>query len=115
MPASSSTDTNTAELTTVVFSKNDCPACTSTKRQFTNKGLPFVEINVELDTAPRDEFGGLTPLEHVIENYGRQMPVVVVTDDLDQDDAWSGARPDKIFGTIARFRDAGLLIDIVPE
>lgn len=77
-----------------VFSKNDCTLCVGTKNRFTAKGIPFREINVEEDTEPRAEFGGKTPLEHVLK-YGNQMPFVVV-ENGSWGEQWSGARPDKI-------------------
>lgn len=93
-----------------IFTKNDCPRCLSTERAFNRDGVPYEEINVETDLEPRDEFGGLTPVEYVKANYGLQMPVVVVTDDMGWNDWWSGLAMNKWLETITKFRDAGLII-----
>ena len=101
--------TETADLTLTIFTKNDCTNCTNTEKQFDRNGVPYREINVEEDNEPREEFGGLTPFEHVVSKYGRQMPAVVV-DDGAFGDHWTGIRLDKILETTARFREAGLLV-----
>lgn len=97
-------------LSVLIFGKNNCSDCRNTARTFTERGVPFTEINVENDTAPREEFGGLTPRDHVVKHYGMRMPVVVVSEQLGWDESWSGARIDKILETIGRFDSAGLLI-----
>lgn len=107
--AAGATPVTQKAIAVTVFSKNDCSDCTALKKQFTRKGVPYTEINVQEDQEPRAEFGGLTPMEHVVMNYGRQMPAVVVTDD-EWGDWWTGSRIDKILETIKRFRDADLLI-----
>jgi len=107
MPASSA---NTASVPTVtVFSKNECTRCTAVEAKFTARGIPYRKINVQNDTTPRDEFGGKTPLEHVLENHGREMPVIVVQDDAGED-SWSGSRPDKVLELIQRFESLGATI-----
>ena len=98
-----------ATLSLTIFTKNDCPKCRNTEGQFDRKGVPFTEINVEEDTEPREEFGGLTPMEHVIAKYGREMPVVVVSDNT-WGDHWTGLRIDKMIEVVRRFDDAGLII-----
>lgn len=104
------TAANAETLPTVtVFSKNDCPICVNTKAKFTERGVPFTEINVEEDTAPRAEFGNKTPLEHVMGRYGRQMPVVVVENGI-WDDHWLGSRPDKIVELVGLFKKLGALV-----
>lgn len=100
---------STDPLSLTVFSKNNCPDCESTKALLRRRGVPFTEINVEEDTEPRDEFGGLTPLEHVVKNYGRRMPTLVLEDGV-FGDWWAGSRPDKLMATIKRFTEAELLI-----
>lgn len=95
--------------TVTVFSKNDCSRCDAVEAKFTARGIPFREINVQTDTAPRDEFGGMTPLEHVMANYGREMPVVVVRDNAG-DDSWTGNRYDKVLELIQRFKALGATI-----
>lgn len=98
-----------AAMTITVFSKNNCPDCKALKTQFDLKGVAYTEINVQEDEEPRAEFGGLTPIEHVLNNYGRQMPTVVV-EDGEWGDWWSGARFDKILETVNRLDAAGQLI-----
>ncbi|MEO3931344.1 glutaredoxin family protein [Micrococcaceae bacterium Sec7.4] len=95
--------------TVTVFSKNDCSRCDAVEAKFTERGVPFREINVETDTAPRAEFGGKTPMEHVMENYGRSMPVVVVQGGAGED-SWNGTRYDKVLPLIQRFEALGALI-----
>ncbi|MET0885677.1 MAG: glutaredoxin family protein [Mycetocola sp.] len=108
-PIESTTPTAPSEITVTVFSKNQCPDCKALKTQLNLRGVPYREINVQEDEAPREEFDGLTPFEHVVANYGRQMPTVVV-EDGEWGDSWSGSRMDKVVETITRFREAGLLI-----
>lgn len=95
--------------TVTVFSKNDCPLCDSTVATLEKSGVPYRKINVEEDTTPRDEFGGKTPLEHVVTNYGRSMPAVVVeTGPII--DFWLGARIDKLVGLKRIFAELDALI-----
>ena len=102
-------ETLPSTLSVIVFSKNDCWRCNNVENRFDKDGVPYEEINVETDTEPREAFGGLTPFEHVVKNYGREMPVVVVEDD-DWGDWWTGIRPDKMIETKQRFADAGMLV-----
>lgn len=100
-------------ISVTVFSKNDCANCTNTEKQFDRRGVPYTEINVQEDTEPRAEFGGLTPFDYVVATYGRQMPIVVVDDsDTEWGDWWTGSRIDKILATIKRFTDTGQLIPL---
>lgn len=105
-------DTATAApaLSVTIFTKNDCHYCDSTEKQFDRKGVPYKAINVEEDTEPREEFGGMTPLEHVVTTFGRQMPAVLVADEIGAVDSWTGGRMDKWVETANRFSEAGLLI-----
>ncbi|MCI4659645.1 glutaredoxin family protein [Cryobacterium zhongshanensis] len=96
-------------ITVTIFSKNDCTNCTNTEKQLDRRGVPYREINVQEDTAPREEFGGRTPFEHVVETYGRQMPVVVVNDHA-RIDWWAGARIDKMLDLVKQFDEVGQLI-----
>lgn len=105
------TAAGTAIPTVTVFSKNECSICDAVEAKFTERGIPFREINVQTDTAPRPEFGGKTPLEHVIENYGRSMPVVVV-EDGPRSDSWSSRRPDKVLALIQHFEAIGATIPV---
>lgn len=97
-------------LAVTIFTKNGCAICDRTKATFDDKGVPYIAINVEEDLEPREEFGGLTPFEHVVSKFGRSMPAVVVADDLGYEDTWTGGRMDKWIETVNRFSDAGLLI-----
>lgn len=111
MSADSTTAETTPALTVTVFSKNDCATCVNTERTFAKKGVPFTEINVQEDLAPREEFGGLSPLDHVKQTYGVQMPVVVIRDETGfAVDSWAGANMFQLHETIKRFEAAGLLI-----
>lgn len=108
-PGTAAAGTASPVPTVTVFSKNDCSICVATEAKLTERGVPFREINVQEDAEPRDEFGGRTPLEHVLENYGRSMPAVVV-DDGTEKDSWTGRRPDKLLQLIGRFEALGALI-----
>lgn len=79
-----------------VFSKHGCPDCVQTTRFLARRGIAYREVNVETDTAPRPEYGGRTPLDHVVETYGRRLPVVVVDAGDGEPDWWAGSRVDKI-------------------
>jgi glutaredoxin len=94
-----------------VFSKNECSICDAVEAKFIERGIPFREINVQTDTAPRAEFGNKTPLEHVIENYGRSMPVVVV-EDGPRSDSWNSRRPDKVLALVQHFEKIGATIPV---
>lgn len=112
MSADSATAATAAPtLTVTVFSKDDCAICVNTENTFRKKGVPFTEINVQQDLEPRDEFGGKTPLEHVMETFGRQMPAVLVQDDLGfAVNSWTGANMFELHQTIKLFEAKGLLI-----
>lgn len=97
--------------TVTIFSKNDCSICDSTKARLTARGVPFREINVQEDTAPRAEFGNKTPFEYVVERYGRSMPAVAV-EGGPESDSWTGNRPDKIVALIQRFETLGATIPV---
>jgi hypothetical protein len=84
-----------------VFSKNDCYQCTQVKNRLGDNGIPFTEINVEEDLEPRPEFNGLTPFEHVVQNYGKAMPLIVVEDGA-WGEHWTGIRPDKLIPLISK-------------
>ena len=92
----------TAHVT--VFTKNECPRCDVVKSRFARAGLtgsPGLRvINVEEDLAPREEFSGRTPFEEVVNNYGREMPVVLV-EDADGTRWRSGVHPDFIKEAVA--------------
>lgn len=89
--------------TITIFSKNDCFQCDSVKNRLNRDDVVYTEINVETDTAPRAEFGGLTPFDHVVKNYGRSMPVIVV-EDGEWGDFWCGIRPDKTRALVTRIK-----------
>ncbi len=68
----------------VVYSKPSCVQCNATYRALDSKGIRFEVVNLAEDPAA---------LEYVTEDLGYlQAPVVVV----DDDDHWSGFRPDHI-------------------
>lgn len=96
-------------LRLTVFSKNECPECTSAKRFLIKRGVPYREINVETETEPRAEFDGLTPFDYVVKTYGRKMPTMVL-EDGSWGDWWPGARPDKLIEVVRRFKEVGLLV-----
>jgi glutaredoxin len=111
MSADVSTAVEAPALTVTIFSKNDCAICVNTENTFAKKGVPFTEINVQEDLEPRAEFGGRAPLDHVVETFGRQMPVVIIHDDNGfAVDSWTGANMLKLHETIKRFEAEGLLI-----
>lgn len=98
-------------LSMTIFTKNDCSKCVATERHFGRKGVPFREINVEDDLEPRDEFGGLTPYDYVIQKYERQMPVVVIYgEDGWVSEWWAGGRMDKWTETVKSFEAENLII-----
>lgn len=66
-----------------VLSKNQCKQCDFTKRVLTEKGIPFVEHNMEEDA---------TALARAKELGYLQAPVVILPDGS----SWSGFRPDMI-------------------
>lgn len=97
-------------LSVRIFGKNNCPICDATTKVFDRKGVPYEYINVETDLEPRADFDDRTPFDYVVATYGRQMPVVVVTDDMGYTDWWSGSAMNKWLETVERFAAAGLLI-----
>lgn len=97
--------------TVTIFSKNDCSTCTSVESKFLERGVPFREINVEEDTEPRAEFGNKSAMEHIMERYGRTMPVIVV-ENGSWGDAWMGRRPDKVVALVSLFERLGATIPV---
>ena len=95
--------------TVTVFSKNDCSTCVAVEAKFIERGVPFREINVEEDTEPRAEFGNKSAFEHIVERYGRTMPVVVV-ENGSWGDSWMGRRPDKVVALVSLFERLGATI-----
>lgn len=95
--------------TVLVFSKNNCSGCRSLKRTFIDRGVPFREINVEVETEPMDLLNGQVPLDYVVAHHGRQMPVVEL-----RDDSWgtsfTGMRPDKIMEVVDIMKRTNQLI-----
>lgn len=72
-----------AENVLVVYSKPSCVQCTATYRALDAKGIPYRIVDVTQDEAA---------LEYVQDLGYLQAPVVVV----DDEDHWSGFRPDHI-------------------
>lgn len=56
----------------IVYSKNNCPSCTFTKRKLQELGVNYKEINVDDD---------LTALEYLMEHGFRSLPVVFKDDE----------------------------------
>lgn len=82
-----------------MFTKNQCHRCDASKRYLLNKlelGDYLEIINVQEDENPRDEFDNKTPLNYVIENYSREMPVIVFREEDGSETWWSGMRPEKM-------------------
>lgn len=72
----------------ILWSKPGCVQCTATERTLTDRGLDFTVLNLNEHPAAID----------AIRAAGRtQAPVVQF-----QDDVWTGFRPDKIDGVVAR-------------
>lgn len=67
----------------VVYSKPNCVQCNATYRALDAKGIPYYVVDLSEDDAA---------LEYVKELGYSQAPVVVV----DDEDHWSGFRPDQI-------------------
>ncbi len=76
--------TTTARVT--VYSKSPCVQCAATYRALDSKGITYTAVDVaEVPAA----------LEYITEELGyTQAPVVVDNDD--EENHWSGFRPDKI-------------------
>jgi glutaredoxin-like protein NrdH len=66
----------------IVYTKNNCQLCRSTKNELSRKGIDYKEVNIELDS---DAFDKIVKM-----NY-KSVPIVVTNDD-----SWSGFRIDKI-------------------
>ena len=68
------------------------------------KDVAYESIDCITDTTPREKFGNKTPADYVIENFSREMPVVLVEDD---DDSWwfSGVRPNEIDRLIEQYHN----------
>ena len=75
-------------LPVTLYSKNNCVGCTATKRFMNEKGIRYVEHNIEEDVTAYDYVVGL--------GY-QQVPVVVVPFDRDPNAGhWSGFDPNKL-------------------
>ena len=69
---------------TVYTTGPSCMRCTMTKRVLAQKGVPYLEVDIRENENAR---------EYVVEDLGyTEAPVVVV----DEQDHWSGFRPDQI-------------------
>lgn len=68
-----------------VYSKPNCPQCTATYRKLKNLGLPHNSIDVTEDA---DSLAFIRALGY------QQAPVVVVREDKEIKEHWSGFRPD---------------------
>ena len=74
-----------------VISKNNCQACTATKRYLEQEGRKFVELNIE---NPINEDKAPQIIDTLKEHGFQGLPVVVVDDDWES--AFSGFRPDML-------------------
>lgn len=79
-------------MTIKVFSKPACVQCTATYRALDKYGLEYEVVDLSTDDAA---------LAHITSLGFQQAPVVI-----DDADAWSGFRPDKIKATAARLSAA---------
>lgn len=80
----------------IVITKNDCSRCDVVKKKFDKVGIAYTAINAEEDHTIYSELNGKTAMDFAVDDLGiRQMPIVVVDDDEDRD-YWSGVRPDKM-------------------
>ena len=68
-----------------VYSKPNCPQCSATYRKLKSMGLPFNSIDVTEDA---------TAAAFVRSLKYAQAPVVVVREDEEIKEHWSGFRPD---------------------
>lgn len=80
-----------------LITKNDCSRCDVVKRKFDNVGIAYTTINAEEDQTIYGHLNGKTAKDFVYEDLGiREMPIVVVDDNNEARDHWSGVRPDKM-------------------
>jgi len=66
----------------LIFSKNNCPACTNTKNMLNTLGIEYTEANIEEDPEAFDR----------VRSLGYQQVPVVFT----PDQSWSGHQPSKL-------------------
>lgn len=70
-------------MTVTVYTKTSCVQCSATIRQLVKEGISYTTVDVATDDTAR----------RFIANLGyKQVPVVHV----DQDNHWSGFRPDRV-------------------
>lgn len=70
-------------MTVTVYSKPNCQPCRATKRTLDQLGVPYIEVDVSVDTEARDFVVSLGHLES---------PVVFI----DEGRHWSGFRRDRL-------------------
>jgi glutaredoxin-like protein NrdH len=70
-------------MTVTVYTKPACVQCNATYKALDKQGIAYEKVDISLDSEARDYVMALGYL---------QAPVVVVN----QDDHWSGFRPDRI-------------------
>ena len=84
-------DINTVKAVATIYTKPACVQCNATHLALDKAGIPYVSVNVT--TSPAS-------LEHITEELGySQAPVVIVNED--EENHWSGFRPDKIVELVA--------------
>lgn len=74
-------------LTITVYSQPGCVQCNATYRALDAKGLEYKVVDVTLDAEAHEFILGLNHL---------RVPVVVVREDGEVSDHWSGFNPDKL-------------------
>lgn len=70
-----------------VYTKPQCPQCDATKRRLTKRGVDFTLVDLTETPAA---------LEYVTDDLGYHQAPVVVVEDGDGENHWSGFRPDRI-------------------
>lgn len=85
---------NTEKAIVTVYAKPACVQCNATYRALDKAGIPYVSVDVTAYPAA---------LEYIMVELGySQAPVVIVNED--EQNHWSGFRPDKVTELAATFR-----------
>ncbi|RPA65049.1 glutaredoxin-like protein NrdH [Aerococcus agrisoli] len=69
-------------MTPIIYSKNDCMQCNFTKKYLSERGIEFIEKNVEENEQYREEVKGM--------GY-KSVPVIITANET-----WTGFQPDKL-------------------
>jgi len=82
---------STQKAVVTVYAKPACVQCNATYRALDKAGIPYMSVDVTISPAA---------LEYITEELGySQAPVVIVNED--EENHWSGFRPDKISELVA--------------